>query len=186
MLTTDIEERQRQRRSGDCATSSSCYASAKMLSRLLGGLWRYLPGWLRRRAARVGQNRFTVTVGAFIFDDHGRILLLDHVFRPDDGWGVPGGFMSNTEQPDAALRRELREEIGIELTDVQLLFIRTLPKTRQVEIYFRAAANGRPEPHSFEIKSADWFCLTDLPPTLSKDQRRLIERATTIGEKSSV
>lgn len=156
-----------------------------MLTRFLGGLWRYLPGWLRRRAARLGQQRFTVTVGAFIFDERGRILLLEHVFRPDDGWGVPGGFISKAEQAEEGLRRELREEIGIELSEVQLLFTRTLPKARQIEIYFRAAANGHPEPHSFEIKRAEWFEVTELPATLSKDQRRLIERVIEVGEKTS-
>jgi ADP-ribose pyrophosphatase YjhB (NUDIX family) len=156
-----------------------------MLTRLLGGLWRHLPGWLRRRVARLGQQRFTVTVGAFIFDERGRILLLEHVFRPDDGWGVPGGFISKAEQPDEALRRELREEIGVELSDVQLLFTRTLPKARQIEMYFRAAANGCPEPDSFEIKRAEWFDLTSLPVSLSRDQRRLIERVTKTGENSS-
>ena len=156
-----------------------------MLIRLLGGLWRCLPGWLRRRAARLGQKRFTVTVGAFIFDADDHVLLLEHVFRPDDGWGVPGGFISKSEHPHEAVRRELREEIGIELGDVQLLFTRTLPKARQIEIYFRAAAIGKPEPRSFEIKRAEWFAVANLPPGLSNDQRRLIERAIKIGEKSS-
>src|SRR5256886_13377462 len=74
-----------------------------------------LPGGVRRRVSRLGQSRFTVTTAAFIFDDDGRILLLEHVFRPDSGWGVPGGFLTRGEQPEAGLRRELREEIGIEV-----------------------------------------------------------------------
>src|SRR5436309_15627250 len=98
-----------------------------MLTRLLGGLWRRLPGWLRRRAARLGQRRFTVTVGAFIFNAEGHVLSLEHVFRPDDGWVVPGGFISKSEHPHEAVRRELHEEIGIELGDVQLRFSRTRP-----------------------------------------------------------
>jgi 8-oxo-dGTP diphosphatase len=148
-----------------------------MLIEFLGTIWRRLPGVARRRLVRIGHKRFTVTAGAMIFDEDGRILLLDHVFRPDSGWGVPGGFLSKGEQPEAALRRELREEIGIEVEDVEMLFARTLPRQRQIEIYFRAKAIGRPEPCSFEIKSADWFLVDDLPAELSKDQRRLIERA---------
>jgi 8-oxo-dGTP diphosphatase len=133
---------------------------------------------------RTGQRRFTVTAGAMIFDDQGRILLLEHVFRPDSGWGIPGGFLSKGEQPEAALRRELREEIGIEVADVEMLFVRTLSRPRQIEIYFRARAIGRPEPCSFEIRSAGWFSVDNLPPELSKDQRRLIERALTPSENS--
>jgi 8-oxo-dGTP diphosphatase len=156
-----------------------------MFMRFLGAVWRRLPGVVRRRLVRTGQRRFTVTAGALIFDDQGRILLLEHVFRPDSGWGIPGGFLSKGEQPEAALRRELREEIGIEVENVEMLFVRTLPKPRQIEIYFRARAIGRPEPCSFEIKSAGWFSLDDLPPEVSKDQHRLIQRASAPSEKSN-
>jgi len=155
-----------------------------MFIELLGAVWRHLPGVARRRLVRTGQRRFTVTAGAMIFDDQGRILLLEHVFRPDSGWGIPGGFLSQGEQPEAALRRELREEIGIEVADVEMVFVRTLSRPRQLEIYFRARAIGCPEPCSFEIRSAGWFSVEDLPLELSKDQRRLIERALTPSENS--
>src|SRR6267378_1910732 len=113
-----------------------------------------------------------------------KLKFVEHVFRPDEGWGIPGGFMSKGEQPEAALRRELREEIGIEVQDVELLLARTLTKSRQIEIYFRAKALGSPEPCSFEIKSARWFAVDDLPIELSKDQRRLIRRALIASENS--
>ena len=153
-----------------------------MLTEFLGAIWRHLPGIVRRRVIRVGQRRFTVTAGAMIFDDQGRILLLEHVFRPDSGWGIPGGFLSKCEQPEEALRRELREEIGIEVEDVELLFARALGRPQQIEIYFRARAIGIPEPCSFEIKKAQWFNLEDLPPELSRDQRRLIKRVLALSE----
>src|SRR5229473_8487162 len=138
-----------------------------MLTEFLGGIWRRLPGSIRRRLVRTGQRRFTVTAGAIIFDDDGRILLLHHVFRPDGGWGIPGGFLSKGEQPEAGLRRELREEIGIEVADVEMLFARALSRPKQIEIYFRARAIGSPVPCSFEIKNAGWFSVDDLPPELS-------------------
>src|SRR5260370_11355391 len=148
-----------------------------MLTNFLGAIWRHLPGGVRRRVSRLGQSRFTVTAAAFIFDDDGRILLLEHVFRPDSGWGVPGGFLSKAEQPEHGLRREFREEIGIEIENVEILFARTLSRPRQIEIYFRARAIGEPEPCSFEIITAKWFALDDLPSELSRDQRRLIVRS---------
>lgn len=149
----------------------------RMFIEFLGVVWRRLPGLIRRRLVRTGQRRFTVTAGAMIFDDQNRVLLLDHVFRPDSGWGIPGGFLNQGEQPEAALRRELREEIGIEVENVEMLFARTLTRPRQIEIYFRATAIGKPEPCSFEIRNAKWFAFDDLPAELSKDQRRLIQRA---------
>jgi 8-oxo-dGTP diphosphatase len=155
-----------------------------MLKQFLGAVWRYLPPRVRYRLTRIGQKRFTVTTAAFIFDEDKRVLLLEHVFRPDSGWGVPGGFLSKGENPEEGLRREMREEIGVELTDVNLLFARGLGKLRQIEIYYRAKVIGIPQPRSFEIKRAQWFALDELPPELSKDQRRLIERAMIADEKS--
>lgn len=148
-----------------------------MLTNFLGAIWRHLPGAIRRRVVRVGQRRFTVTAGAMLFDDRGRILLLEHVFRPDSGWGIPGGFMGRHEQPEEALRRELREEIAVEVEDVELLFVRSLGRPRQVEIYFRARVVGEPRASSFEIKRAQWFAVDELPAELSKDQQRLIQRS---------
>lgn len=153
-----------------------------MLTEFLGSVWRHLPGSIRRRLVRIGQRRFTVTAGAIIFDDDGRVLLLEHVFRPDGGWGIPGGFLSKGEQPETALRRELREEIGIELDRVEMLFARTLPRPRQIEIYFTARAIGTPQPCSFEIRTAEWFKIGHLPAELSKDQLRLIQRALALSE----
>jgi 8-oxo-dGTP diphosphatase len=143
----------------------------------LGVVWRYIPGVVRRRVVRLGQRRFTVTAGAFIVDDSGRILLLEHAFRPDSDWGLPGGFLATGEQPEEALRRELREEVALEIDEVEQIFVRTLRGPRQVEIYFRAKPLGPATPCSFEIKSADWFMIDDLPADLSLDQRRLIKRA---------
>jgi ADP-ribose pyrophosphatase YjhB (NUDIX family) len=155
-----------------------------MLKQFSGAVWRYLPPWVRYRLTRIGHRRFTVTTAVAIFDDEGRVLLLEHVFRPDSGWGLPGGFMSSGEQPEAGVRREIREEVGIELEAVELLFARSLGRLRQVEIYFRARAVGIPEPRSFEIKRAEWFTLNALPPDLSRDQVRLIDQAVSRSEKS--
>src|ERR1044072_4445387 len=154
-----------------------------MFPEVLGAIWRRLPKPIRRRVSHVGQRRVGVTVAAMISDDKSRILLFEHVFRADNGWGVPGGFVGKREAPEDALRRELREEACIELADIKILFARTLDTVKQVEIYYLARAIGDPKPSSFEIKRVDWFALDELPPKLSKDQRRLIERAVLLNEK---
>lgn len=147
-----------------------------MLKKVLGALWRRTPGRLRRLSVSLSQARFTVTTGAVIVDDDNRVLLLKHVFRTGSGWGIPGGFMNKGEQPEAAIRREVREEIGLELDRLELAFVRTLKQAGQVEIYFRAAPRGASEPRSIEIKSAEWFKPDELPEGLSHDQRKIIER----------
>ena len=151
-----------------------------MLKKLLGALWRGAPGSVRRLTMRLTQPRFTVTAGAVVVDGQGRVLLLKHVFRAGSGWGIPGGFIEKGEQPERALRRELEEEIGLRLEDVELAFVRTLRRPAQVEIIFRCRPQGRFAPRSVEIKSAEWFAPDALPPALGRDQRQLIERALNI------
>jgi 8-oxo-dGTP diphosphatase len=152
-----------------------------MLRRTFAALWRRAPKWTRRLGALLTESRFTVTVGAVVVDSRKRVLLLHHRFRPGGGWGIPGGFMRPREQPEEAVRRELREEIGLEIEITGVAFIRALQKYRQVEIIFRCATNGTPIPQSFEITRAEWFDLNSMPDGLSDDQRGLILRALDFG-----
>ena len=127
--------------------------------------------------ARLVNTCFSATAGAIVIDSGGRLLLLKHVFRAGSGWGIPGGFIHAGEQPEEAVRRELLEEVGLELESVKLIFIRTLRSTRQIEILFYCHPRGEAQPKSVEVESIGWFSPQELPATTPEDQRLLIERA---------
>ncbi len=151
-----------------------------MLKGLLARVWRGSPVFVKRAGVWLTQPRFAVTAGAVVSDEGGRVLLLRHVLRRGSGWGIPGGFLNAGEQPEEAIRRELREETGLELDGVELAFVRSLPHVRQIEIIFRgrmsaAAFGGLTK--NFEIDRAEWFARDALPEGLGRDQRRLIEQA---------
>ena len=132
---------------------------------------------MRRWTMRLAHARFTVTAGAVIFNDKREVLLLKHRFRAGSGWGLPGGFLEKGEQPIDALRRELREEVGLEVEDVEVWAVRSFKKPQQVELLFRCRANGSAEPQNIEVERAEWFAIEYLPHGLPDDQQRFIERA---------
>ena len=152
-----------------------------MFQNLIVRLWRFLPARLRRWTMRATHTRFTVTAGAIIFHDSGKVLLLKHRFRAGSGWGLPGGFLEAGEQPLDALRRELREEIGLEVRDAEVFAARSFRKPRQVEVLFRCRANEAVQPRTMEVERAEWFSLSSLPEGLPKDQRHFVERAASDG-----
>ena len=126
---------------------------------------------------RLVHTHFTVTAGALIFNDAGEILLLKHRFRAGSGWGLPGGFLETGEQPLDALRRELREELGLEVDDVEIFHARSFKKPKQVEVLFRCRANAVVMPRTMEVERAEWFSLDSIPAGLPRDQLALVEQA---------
>src|SRR5690606_18656191 len=97
-----------------------------MTGKLISRLWKILPQRVRRSLIRVSQQKFTASAAAVVRGRDGKVLLLDHVLRPRSGWGLPGGFLERGEHPSEGIRRELREETGLEITGVRLFSVRTL------------------------------------------------------------
>lgn len=65
-------------------------------------------------------------VAALLTDAAGRLLLLRRAQEPGRGrLGLPGGFVDLGESAEEALRREIREEVGIEAPE--LAYFLTLP-----------------------------------------------------------
>ncbi|MEP6742164.1 MAG: NUDIX domain-containing protein [bacterium] len=155
-----------------------------MLKDVMGAIWRRTPRKLRNWAIRFTQPRFTATAAAIVIDNAGRVLLLNHRFRTGSGWGIPGGFIERGEQPEAALQRELREEVELEVQDLELFTTRAFKRAKQIEIVFRCRALGQTDQLSFEIKKAGWFHAHDLPKELPPDQARLIRLALGDGAET--
>lgn len=146
-----------------------------MLLKRVGFVWKMIPQWLRLRLIRATQQKFTVSAAAIVTNTEGKVLLLNHVLRPFSGWGLPGGFMSAGEQPENTVRRELREETGIELESVKMFRVRTI--RGHVEILFVAKAVGDAEIRSREILDLGWFGVDKMPEGTSRTQQSVIREA---------
>lgn len=72
-----------------------------------------------RSCGRTWYRNSAPTAGAAVVRE-GKVLVTLRGIEPEKGrWDVPGGFLSAGEEPIEGLRRELREELGIEV-DVSL------------------------------------------------------------------
>lgn len=145
-----------------------------MLKKIVQKIWRNLPPSFRRTIVRATQPTFTVSVAAIIINEKGEILLLDHVLRSASSWGAPGGFLARGEQPIDAVKRELREETGIEVTGAELFRVRTVGAAH-IEILFRAEAVGTATVKSREINAVGWFKPEEMPKNMSRSHKLLVE-----------
>ncbi len=90
----------------------------------LGELREILRRNQMRLPTQAGDNdlnrRPVITVGALVFNDAGQALLV-RTHKWSDLWGIPGGKIKWGEDSVSALRRELKEETGLEVTDIQFI-----------------------------------------------------------------
>lgn len=67
------------------------------------------------------QPRKRVSADVILRNHEGRILLVDPQYKPD--WDTPGGMAEANEPPHEAVRRELKEELGLDLRVGALLVV---------------------------------------------------------------
>jgi ADP-ribose pyrophosphatase YjhB (NUDIX family) len=144
--------------------------------------WRFCP----RCAAELGHSHERVecpacgfvehsnsetTVGALVVDADDRLLLVRRARDPYGGaWDVPGGFLDEAEHPLDALRRELKEETGLEVEPVEFVGAwldrygdePDAPTT--LNLYWTARADGSDAVAGDDAAEVRWFPRDDLPP----------------------
>lgn len=62
------------------------------------------------------------TVGALITNQHGEVLMI-RTHKWSHRWGIPGGKIKRGEASEAALRREIREETALEISDIRFVMV---------------------------------------------------------------
>jgi ADP-ribose pyrophosphatase YjhB (NUDIX family) len=138
------------------------------LHRLALLVYQRLPTSLRRMVVRRVAPTFSVGAMCLIERRDGRVLLIRHVYRNRSRWGVPGGLLQRHEEPADCARREVREEVGLDIELIGDPAVNVDPTPRRIDIIYRAcpvneADADRVRPSSVEVLEARWFAPNELP-----------------------
>ena len=130
------------------------------LHRLALVAFRRMPRRLRVAAVRVIAPSHTV--GAVAVVEHaGRILVLRQHHRA--GWTLPGGLVNRGESGDAAVVRELREEVGLDVEVDLPVGVVVEPRSRRVDVVFHVTAHEPVDVRAgSEAIEAAWLRLDEL------------------------
>jgi len=117
-----------------------------------------------------------ITVDAIIETDNGIILIKRK--NPPPGWAIPGGFVDYGETLEDAVRREAREETGLDIQLIRQFHTYSAPKRdprhHTISTIFIARASGKPEAGD-DAKEAVIFTKNSLPQDLAFDHRQILE-----------
>ena len=104
--------------------------------------------------------RHSVSVAGIITDDHGRALLIQ---RADNHrWEPPGGVLELGEAIHDGLRREIREETGLDIEPVALTGVYKNMTRAIIALVFRCKITGGDLRASDETTAFRWATETDI------------------------
>lgn len=122
-----------------------------------------------------------VGVGVLVYRPDHRILLGRRKGSHGSGeWAFPGGHLEHMESMESCIRRELVEEVGIEVKGIQFQYcanVRKYAPKHYVHFGFIAEWDGG-EPKVLEPDKCEewrWFDLRELPEPLFEFARMGIE-----------
>jgi 8-oxo-dGTP diphosphatase len=116
-------------------------------------------------------------------EERPRVLLIRRKKDPFAGkWALPGGFVDENERLADAARRELEEETGAKVSELEQLYTAGDPGRDPRGWTVSVAFLARVEPDAIKAKAADdaeevgWFALDELPE-LAFDHAMILARA---------
>ncbi len=109
-----------------------------------------------------------VAVG-IILDGQGNVFISKRKSNAHFGglWEFPGGKLEQAESYEAALARELKEEVGIEVTE-SIFFMEKeyVGQEKRIALKFYLIKKFEGQPQSNEEQQVSWVAIKDLDPTL--------------------
>lgn len=140
-----------------------------------------VPYGLRVQALRMLGYSFIVGAVAVIRDADGRVLLARHTYpvgrSRQEVWALPGGAVEKYESIPQALRRELAQELHLDVAVERLLLVDTSEAPLLDFVFSCAIRAGQFRPSS-EVAEIGWFSVAEPPTGTSIRHLRLLALAT--------
>jgi ADP-ribose pyrophosphatase YjhB (NUDIX family) len=143
-------------------------------------LLRRVPPRVLERVVRLRSPSYTLGTACLV-EHEGRVLLVRTAYRRN--WSLPGGLLDRGEAPADGLRRELREEVGVDVdVDGDPVVLVDLG-SQLVEFFFHARLTDGADVDcvraaSAEIEEVGWFALDEA--------RELVHGPSRLREKFAI
>lgn len=124
-----------------------------------------------------------VTVGALIMNSANEVLMV-RTHKWSNLWGIPGGKIKGGEESIAALRREIKEETNLEITDIRFVLVQDCIHSPEfyrdahfVLLNYTARCVGKPDVKlNDEAREFKWVSVADaLAMPINQPTRILLE-----------
>ena len=122
----------------------------------------------------IGKDYIGVGCGAFILNENNELLLQQRKKSPEAGyWSIPGGRLEMFETFEEAVKREIKEEVGVDIQVIDELgicdhIIKSEQKHWVSPSFLCKIIKGKPtimEPD--EHADLKWFSLEELPENIT-------------------
>jgi len=109
-----------------------------------------------------------------------KVLLIKRNIQPfKNYWALIGGAKEDNETFEDCAKRELKEEVGLKVEDLQYLTEITVNNELGLQlskVYMCVLQNGEVQIDPHEVSEAQWFALKELPPKIVPFHRELIRQ----------
>lgn len=125
-------------------------------------------------------TRPTISASNCAVINDGAVLLVRHNYGDRESWRLPGGGVHSSEDPGDAIRRELREEVSVEVGDLaEIGYFELVDDFRLVRLHcFAATSKNRiVKVDNREIPEAKWFKVNQLPKPMRWGTEELVVKA---------
>lgn len=137
----------------------------------------------------LGKDYIGVGCGAFILNDKGELLLQLRNKAPEkEYWSIPGGRVELFETFENAVKREVKEETGVEIEVIRLLgicdhIIKNEEKHWVSPSYLCKITEGEPKiMEPTKHLDMQWFSLDKLPEKITITTRDAIQNYQKLQE----